>query len=85
MNDHITAFIRSFVLEQEVDVYQNGECVKTVKCTLDNIEKVINNLIKEYNISQIDIAGSKEYAFKIKEHLQTKYSKFKDNLKINIY
>lgn len=84
MNSHITAFIRTFILEQEVNVYQNGECIRTVKCTLDDMEKVINSLMKEYNISQVDIAGNSAYALKLKDHLQTKYSKLED-LNITVY
>ena len=67
MNDNITAFIHAFVLEQEVNVYQNGECVKTVKCILDNLEETIYSLVNLYNIKQINLAGDQLYSLRVKE------------------
>jgi len=86
MNDNITAFIHAFILEQEVKVYQNGECIKTVKCTLDDLEETIYSLVNLYNIKQINLAGNQLYSLRVKEKMMdSKYNKFKDKLEINIY
>ena len=69
MNKHIVCNIHPFVLEQEVNVYDNGECIKTAKCTLDNLEENISSLINMYNIKQIDLAGNQLYNLKVKENL----------------
>ncbi len=83
-NDHITVFIHTFVLKQEVCVYENGICKEIVKCTTPEVEKVLVGLMEKYNIYQVDMAGSRPYCFKIKEHLQSKYSN-KVGLNITIY
>ena len=84
--DHVVASIHPFVMEQEVDVYKNGECVKVVQCTLKDIENVCYALCKEYNINQLDLAGQNQiYALHIKENLEksNKYEDFKINIEIH--
>lgn len=75
MNRHITCCIHPFVMEQEVNVYDNGECIRTSKCTLDNIEEIIYSLVNLYNVEQIDLAGNQLYGLKIKDNLaSSKYN-----------
>ena len=38
MNKHIVCCIHPFVVNQEIDVYQDGECIKTVNCTFEQLE-----------------------------------------------
>lgn len=84
--DHIVASIHPFVVEQEVDVYKDGECIKIVQCTLNDIEEVCYNLCKEYNITQLDLCGTNQlYALHIKEKIETstKFEEFKINIDIH--
>lgn len=74
-NDHIVARIHPFVMQQEVDVYQNGECSKSIKCTLNELADVIMGLSKEFNIKTVDIAGSNQlFSLKTKDDLMSKYA-----------
>lgn len=84
--DHIVASIHPFVVEQEVSVYKDGECVKTVQCTLDNIKEVCYSLCKEYNIPQLDLCGTNQlYTLHIKEELEVsnKFEDFKINIEVH--
>lgn len=82
--NHIVTNIHPFVIEQEVCVYQNGECVKTVKCALDDLEKTCIALCKEYNIHTIDTKGGQLYAMKIKEHINAKFD-LNEDIEVNIH
>ena len=73
--DYIIASIRPFVMNQEVSVYLNGNCFKTINCTIDDIEKTISTLANEYNIKHIDlIEKAGMYSTKIKDRLITQYA-----------
>ena len=81
--DHIVATIHPFVMQQEIGVYKNGECIKIVQCNLDDIKKVCCNLCEEYNIHQVDLGGTNQlYSLHIKEEIE-KNNKF-NNLQINV-
>jgi len=81
--DHIVAVIHPFVVQQEIDVYKNGECVKIVQCTLDDIKQICCDLCKKYNIHQIDLGGTNQlYSLHIKEEID-KLDKF-NNFQINV-
>lgn len=87
-NNHIVCMIHPFVMEQEISVYRNGECIKTAKCTLDNVEETILNLVSEQKIRKIDLAGNQLYSLKVKENLEnakTVSTDFTKNLEITIY
>lgn len=68
-NDHIVVNIHPFVIQQEVDVYSNGECVQTVECKLDELKDTIFALSKQHNIQQIDLAGNQLYAMRLRDDL----------------
>lgn len=85
MNKHIIAMIHPFVVEQEVSVYDNGECIKTINCTLDNIENAILSLVNQYNIKQIDLAGNQIYNLKIRDNINTNTNFNKNELNITIH
>ena len=73
--DYIIASIKPFVMQQEVSVYLNGNCFKTINCTIDDIEKTISTLANEYNIKHIDlIEKSNMYSARIKDNLITQYA-----------
>ena len=82
--DHIVAMIHPFVVNQEISVYRNGECIKVVDCKLEEVTKICYNLCKEYNIHQLDLVGQQLYALHIKDELAAKeYDDF--NLEITIF
>ena len=86
--DHVVATIHPFVMQQEVDVYKNGECIKVIQCTLDDIEQVCYNLCKKYNIHQLDLCGVNQlYSLHIKENIDksnnNKFNDFQINVEIH--
>ena len=83
--DHIVADIQPFVLQQIVSVYKNGECVKSLTCSLDSIEDTIVALATLYDTNTVDLGGNKIFTSKIRDdlHTRTKYQKY--NLKVTIY
>lgn len=84
MDKYITCCVHPFVVEQEVNVYENGQCIRTSKCNLDNLEEVIYSLVNAYDIKQIDLAGSQLYSLKIKEEMMnSKYNL--DGVDITVY
>jgi len=84
MDKHITCCIHPFVTEQEVNVYENGECIRTSKCTLDNLEETIYSFVNLYNIKQIDLAGNQLYSLKVKEKMMnSKYNL--EGINITVY
>lgn len=85
MNKHIIAMVHPFVVEQEVRVYDNGECIKITSCTLDNIENTILTLANQYNIKQIDLAGSQIYNLKIRDNMNANTNFNKNELNITIH
>jgi hypothetical protein len=82
MNKHIVCCIHPFVANQEIDVYQDGECIKAVNCTLEQLEDTIVELGIKYNINKIDLKGGQLYSLKIKENLEL--NKYTEN-KFEVY
>ena len=82
--DHIVAIIHPFVMEQEVDVYKDGECIEVIQCKLDNIEEVCYALCKKHEIHQIDLKGKNQlYSLHIKDKLAAaKYDDFDINVTV---
>ena len=81
--DYIIASIRPFVMNQKVAVYLNGECVKTLECKIDEIEKTISALIDTYKVNQIDLVEKAHmYSPQIKDHLVSQYADKELNIKV---
>ena len=73
--DYIVANIHPFLFKQEVSVYQDGNCIKTIKCKLDDIEKTIVTLSDVYKINKINLVEKNEvYCLKIRDNLLTQYA-----------
>ena len=81
---HITVYLRPFVIQQEIAVYKNGECVYQIQCPLTNIENKLIEVSDKFSINQIDLAGDFVYGNKIKSDIQNpaKYNLNKCSLKI---
>ena len=82
--DHIVATIHPFVIEQDVAVYKNGECIKAIKCSLDEVENVCYNLCKEYDIHQLDLGGNQLYTMHLKDKIiENKFDNFNINVEVH--
>lgn len=81
--DHIVVTIQPFVLEQEIQVYKNGECVKTSKINLTNLDEGIAIEAKLFNIKNVDLAGDKNFTQMVKQKLTQ--NKFNMDLDIKLY
>lgn len=79
----IIAYLQPFILEQKIEVYKDGECMNIMKCTFNEMESMILELVEKYNIKEITLAGSAQiYSYKLKSDLISKYSQ--KNININI-
>ena len=67
MDKHVIAPIHPFVRQQEIYVYINGECIKIVQCTIDEMDKKIYKLCEKYNIDRVDFQGGQLYALKFRD------------------
>ena len=81
--DHIIVNIHPFIMEQEIQVYREGKCINISKSTMQNLEEDIAIKAKLYNITNIDLAGDKNFSRRIKERLTQ--NKFNLDLDIKIY
>lgn len=81
--DHIVVKLQPFVLEQEVQVYKNGNCIKVSKSNLSNLDENIAVQAKLFNIKNVDLAGDKNFTQRIKERLTQ--NKFNLDLNIKLY
>lgn len=74
--DHLVCVIHPFVVNQDVAVYKNGECIKQVECPLTELKDKMYALCKEYNIHDISLGGNQLYGLKLRDDFAaTKYSK----------
>ena len=73
---------RSFTLEQEIFVYDNGVCIELLQAPIDKIPDTISGLQSRYNIEQINLCGNQDYLSKFKAELGLKFAN--KNVKINI-
>lgn len=85
LKNHVIAVIQPFVLAQHVYVYENGECIKNIDCTLADLNKTCYGLCKEYNIKTLDLIGVKDYIARLKDEMSatTEYQNFQIDIKLN--
>ena len=76
--DHIILRIQPFIIQQEIYVYKNGECIKIGKCILKNVPDAIYALAKSYNINNVDLAGPSMFTHKLRKDMLSmdKYKNF---------
>ena len=73
--DCIIINIRPFVFKQNISVYQDGNCIRTIKCKLDDIENTVRTLSDIYNINKINLVEKSDtYSLKIRDSLLSKYA-----------
>lgn len=81
--DHIVVNIQPFILEQEIQVYKNGECTKITKSTMSNLDEGIAIEAKLSDVKNIDLAGDKNFTQMIKQRLTQ--NKFDLDLDIKLH
>ena len=84
-NDHIVCRVQPFMYKQEVSVYQNGECVKNVRCTLSDFQDVVLALADQYDIHKVDLAGSSLFVSKVKKDLEKRNLEMYSNRKLEVF
>ena len=73
--DCIIINIRPFVFKQNISVYQDGNCIRTVKCKFDDIGSMVRTLSDMYHINKINLVEKGDtYSLKIRDSLLSKYA-----------
>lgn len=72
--EHIIVVFHPFEMEQEVMVYQHGECVKLVRPHLEDIAKTICNFNNQYHPDRIEMCGNPSFVTKYIKELKSNFS-----------
>lgn len=73
--NHIIVEIHPFIFKQDISVYQDGNCVRTVKCKLNDIGSMIRTLSDIYHINKINLVEKGDaYSLKIRDNLLSQYA-----------
>ena len=72
--DHIIAIFHPFEIEQEIAVYQHGECIKQIHPCLEDTVNAIYQLYQQYHIDKIELCGNPSFISKYIKDLKGKYS-----------
>lgn len=82
----IVSVIKPFIINQNVFVYEDGNKIDVISVPLDNIQDVLINTATKYEITDIELIGSKKYlngiVNKIKETEMSQYNEHKLNINI---
>lgn len=82
----IIGAVKPFCLMQEFYVYEDGNKIDTISLKTNNIDKEILPFVEKYNVSEINLIGSKQFnrglSKKIKAAEMAKFNK--NELIINI-
>lgn len=72
--DYIVAIFYPFEVEQEIMVYQHGECVSKMRPCLDDMVKTICSLNQQYHADRIDLCGVPSFVSKYVKELKSNFS-----------
>ena len=82
----IVSVIKPFVVNQNVFVYEDGNKIDVVSVPLNNIQDILVNTATQYEVTDIELIGSKKYlngiVNKIKETEMSQYNEHKLNINI---
>lgn len=70
----IIASIKPFDMQQRLYVFEDGEKIDEATVSLSDVENTVLDFINKYQITDVDIAGPKQFNQKIGQGLITKYS-----------
>lgn len=78
MAKHIITMVQPFMIDQQVIVYENGNKIDAIQCTVDDLPTTIADKANQYEITDIQIGGPRKYnkilGNKIAEEYLSKYS-----------
>lgn len=82
----IVSVIKPFVVNQNVFVYEDGNKIDVLSVPLNNIQNILVNTATQYEVTDIELIGSKKYlngiVNKIKETEMSQYNEHKLNINI---
>lgn len=82
----IVSVVKPFVVNQNVFVYEDGNKIDVVSTPLNDIQSILINTATKYEVTDIELIGSKKYLNgiknKIEEEEMTQYNEHKLNIKI---
>lgn len=82
----IVSVIKPFIINQNIFVYEDGNKIDVLSVPLNDIQNILINTATKYEISDIELIGSKKYLNgiinKIQEEEVKQYNKNKLNIKI---
>ena len=82
----IVSVIKPFIVNQNVFVYEDGNKIDVVSVPLNNIQDILVNTAIQYEVTDIELIGSKKYlngiVNKIKETEISQYNEHKLNITI---
>lgn len=82
----IVSVIKPFTINQNIFIYEDGNKVDVISAPLTDIQNILIKTASQYEISEIELIGSKKYlngiANKVKEEEITQYNENKLNINI---
>ena len=82
----IVSVIKPFIINQNIFVYEDGNKIDAVSVPLNNMQDILINKANKYEITEVELIGSKKYLNgiikKIQEEEMTQYKENKLNIKI---
>lgn len=73
-NNNLVVMFNPFLVNQEIDVYQNGACVKQDYVTIEDVVDKIKIYCEMYDIPRINLCGNHHFVNKFEKALRTEYS-----------
>ena len=71
--------VQPFTLNQTAYVYENGNKIDAVETNFDNFNDVILALAKEYNLTEVELAGATFAKWIGERLLKAEYEKYEKN------
>lgn len=72
--DYIVVMFHPFEIEQEVMVYQHGECIEQMHPCLNDITKAICGLNQQYHTDRIELCGNPSFVARYVKELKSDFS-----------
>ena len=73
-NNNLVVIFHLGMADQEIDVYQDGICVKQDFCSTADLVERITTYCATYNIPRINLCGNKTFVSKFAKELNSKYA-----------
>lgn len=89
--NHVVTVIRPFTIQQNIEVYKDGECIKHIQTPLSNLTTTLYSICEQYDIDQVDIAGDlvwgRNIQDKFKSEINPQIQKYgqKNEIKVTLH